>query len=192
MFIELKQRQWWIRKHITLLDDGIHYVSRDHDSQADLKIDYSSVSAREKGFEKTEYYNRIQQVSWFLAAIGIIRSAIMNPETSQFLLGVGMSLLLGVLGWGVYRLVRTDYLCVMLDDNTALYLLKNKPNEKAVREFIDQLFAKRKAFYREKYFYIDYEGERKSELSRMEWLRAEDIISENEYLVVVDEINENL
>jgi hypothetical protein len=192
MFLELKQRQWWIRKHLTLLPDGLHYYSKDHENETDLKIEFSQVSSRDKSFVKTERYPKILNVAYFVAAIGILRSAVMYPSNAEFLTGVGISLALGLVGVLIYRLVKTDYFCILLDDNTALFLLRRNPSAKEVANFTDALFTARKAHYRKEYFFIDYEGERKQELERMKWLFSEKIITENEYLVVVDEINENL
>jgi hypothetical protein len=70
--------------------------------------------------------------------------------------------------------------------------LQRDPSIKEVASFTDAIYDQRKVFFRKQYFFIDYDGERKQELGRMKWLFSESIISENEYLVVVDEINENL
>jgi hypothetical protein len=106
--------------------------------------------------------------------------------------GVGVGILIALFSFLLYRLIRSRYFCVAIDGGPAMFLLLNEPGEKTVEEFVDSLFEARKACYRKEYFFIDYRGKRREELNRMQWLRSEGVISENEYLVVVDEINENL
>jgi hypothetical protein len=71
-------------------------------------------------------------------------------------------------------------------------MIRNSPSEQVVSSFVDKIYEARALDYRDRFFYIDYEAKRESELGKMKWLREEDLITENEYLVVVDEINESL
>jgi len=192
MFRELKQKHFWIRKQVTLLSDGVHYYSKDQDNETDIKIEFDQVASRDKCFLKTERYIRVLHVSWFVTAVGILRSAVLYPSNFDFFIGVLVSLGLGILGFLLYRQVKTQYFCILLTDNSAMFLLQRDPSVKEVASFTDGLYEQRKAFFRKIYFFIDYDGERKQELGRMKWLFEENIITENEYLVVVDEINENL
>ena len=73
-----------------------------------------------------------------------------------------------------------------------LWVLYNKPTNTDAEEFIDELFERRKQYYRDQYFHIDYENNKKNEIDKMKWLKSENIITESEYNVVLDEIEENI
>lgn len=192
MVKKLTQHKGWIRKECHLIPDGLHFHSRILHEEADVQIPFTRIMARSKILNRTERYPLILQISAFLVAVGILRSALIYPSNLDFLLGVGASLLLGLVGFLVFRLVKTEYIGLPLDDEEAVFFLRNHPSEIEVQQFFDAIYQARRDFIRKEFFFIDYEGERRAELSRMKWLRTENIISENEYLVVVDEINENL
>ena len=71
-------------------------------------------------------------------------------------------------------------------------VLYDKPTKIEAEQFIDQIFEKRKEYYREQYFHIAYENDKKTEIDRMKWLKSEDIISDSELNVVIEEIEENI
>lgn len=192
MVKDLTQHKGWIRKECHLIPDGLHFHSRILHEEADVQIPYTRIMSRSKILNRTERYPLILQITAFLVAVGVLRSALIYPSNFDFLLGVCASLLLGLVGFLVFRLVKTEYIGLPLDDEEAIFFLRNHPSEMEVQQFFDAIYQARREFIRKEFFFIDYEGERRSELSRMKWLRTENIISENEYLVVVDEINENL
>lgn len=189
---ELTQRKGWIRKECHIIPDGLHFHSRILHEEADVQIPFTRILSRGKLLHRTEHYPLILQITAFLVAVGVLRSAIIYPSNLDFALGTGTILLLGLLGFLVFRLVKTEYIGLPLDEEEAIFFLKNHPSDVEVEQFFDAIYQARKNFIRKEFFFIDYEGERRTELSRMKWLRTENIISENEYLVVVDEINENL
>jgi hypothetical protein len=89
-------------------------------------------------------------------------------------------------------LTQIKYYAVGLEDNKNFMVLYDKPTKIEAEEFIDQIFLSRKQYYREQYFHIDYDNDKKAEIDRMKWLRSEDIISEKEFIVVIEEIEENI
>jgi hypothetical protein len=94
--------------------------------------------------------------------------------------------------YAYYYLTQIKYYAVGLEDNKNFMVLYDKPTKIEAEEFIDQIFVRRKQYYREQYFHIDYDNDKKSEIDRMKWLKSEDIISEKEFIVVIEEIEENI
>lgn len=68
-------------------------------------------------------------------------------------------------------------------------MIHNNPNQEVFEQFVDAIFEARKRNYREHYFYINEENDKKTELSRMKWLLKEHIITDEEYEDMIDEIN---
>lgn len=73
-----------------------------------------------------------------------------------------------------------------------MFILYNKPNKASCDNFINKIFEERKVYYRANYFFINYENDKDTELNKMQWLLKEEVITENEYNVVHDEIIKNL
>jgi hypothetical protein len=79
-----------------------------------------------------------------------------------------------------------------LSEGKSFMILYDNPSEFAVTVFIDEIYESSKQHYRNNYFFINYDNPAKTELDKMKWLFAENMISENECNVVVDEIMEAL
>ena len=70
--------------------------------------------------------------------------------------------------------------------------VETKPTKIEAAKFIDEIFTKRRAYYRDQYFHVDYDNQKKSEIDKMKWLRSENIITDKEFFVVLEEIEANL
>lgn len=128
-----------------------------------------------------------------IAGLAFLRAMLaMNKDLSITLAVIAMSLVIAGLTYGYYFFTRVKYYAVGLEDNKRFLVIFDKPTQAAVLEFLDELYDRRKIYYRGEYFHINYENNRKAEIDKMKWLLSENIISENEYNVVVDEINEEI
>ena len=93
---------------------------------------------------------------------------------------------------GYFFVTRVKYYLIDLEDNKCFFVLVNKPNSITVNNFIDEIFERRRKYFRVNFFQIDFDNTRTSEIEKMKWLKSEEIITQSEFEVVVEEINETL
>jgi hypothetical protein len=92
-------------------------------------------------------------------------------------LPLSAALLSGVL----YRYRQQNYIILETCDRRKVVFLRDKPNRKALEQFLAQLWLQRKEYLREKYFYINYDRDWKQQTDRLRWLLEQNVISKAEY-----------
>ncbi len=188
-----KQGKLFIKKGYTFKEDGLDFYSKDYDGEFTKFIHFNEIEPRNKCRIYTEKYPKILQGGLLLAVAALLRGLLTNDiDLKKSLIITGIVAFFGLVTILAYFIFRIKYFLIELEDETQIFVLLDSPSKQKMEEFIDELFKRRRTYYREQYFYINYESERQKELDKMKWLRNEDIISENEFLVVVDEINESL
>jgi hypothetical protein len=187
-----KQHKYFTRKTFTFKDDGVEMFTKEMDGEYSKLIHYDDMKPRSESRIYTEKYPKFLQTGLVITAIGLIRALTVTEDVWRMILALTISAIIGLIVVGLYYTIHINYYLIELEDDTQMFIIRDKPNQKAAEEFIDLVFEKRKAFYRDKYFYINYEGDKEKELNRMFWLKSEKLISNNEYNVVIDEIHEKL
>ena len=190
---EFRQSKLFIKMSFKFNEEGIDYNTKDLDGEFSKFIHFNDIEPRKKCRLYTEKYPRLLHFG-LLASIIAFMYLLMNSTghlNTSIIVGT-ILLTCGILLVLAYFLIQITYYLIELEDETQLFVIFNRPSEKKMDDFIDEVFLRRKKYYREQYFYINYEGTKEKELGRMSWLKDENIISHNEYNVVVDEINDNL
>jgi len=124
--------------------------------------------------------------------IGLVRASLFySDNTDRAILSGVFTIIISFGVIGAYFFLQKKYLLIELDNDTQIFILKDNPNKKEFDKFIENLYLKRAKYYKKNYFFIDYDGEKKKQVSKMEWLKKEKIISKIEYDFMIEEINLN-
>jgi hypothetical protein len=68
-----------------------------------------------------------------------------------------------------------------VQNNSGLNLYRNKPSEKAVDEFVQKMFRLRNAYFQKKYGRFLDEESLENKMARLNYLRAQEVLSEEEF-----------
>lgn len=189
---EFFQRKLFLKKKFSFKENGIDIAFTDKDGDFSLFIKFDRISSRDNVRIHTKRKSLVLRFGLLAAFLTLARGFLTaKTDIKTTIAIVFVSLFIAGATYTYYYLTQLKYFAVGLEDNKSFMVIYGKPSVEKAEEFIDEIFERRKEYYRNQYFYIDYENEKKSEIEKMKWLRSEDIISENEFNVVLDEINEN-
>ena len=187
---ELKQQKFLLEKHFLIKRGGIECRTKDLRSDQSEFISFADFEERAKAKEYTSKFPIIFFTGLCFVLLGLARAALLLDENyAKSILAGGITMLLGIGILAVYRWVQIKYFLVQLEDNKQLYMLLDKPNKADFNDFVHVMYEARRRNYREHYFYINEESDKKTELGRMKWLLNENIITEEEYENITEEIN---
>ncbi len=187
------QKILFTKKKFSFKENGIDIDLKDNDGDFSLFIHFDRILSRNNIRISTKKRKRVLQIGLLFAGLTFLRGiTAINSDINAMFAAIATSLIIAGIVYLYYYLTTVKYYSIPLEDNKVFQVFFNKPSKEEASAFIDEIYERRKTYYRDNYFFIDYENEKKKELSRMNWLLSENIISENEYNVVVDEINENI
>ena len=192
-------KQKLIQKHLfktekfTIKENGLEQYLKDYEGVFTRFYPFDDFSRR-TNHTFTEAKKRFLTIGVImLLAVPILVKAILlfenDNNTTIALLTGSIIAVLGLFFIAYFFLSQKQNLLLDLDNEEQVFIVVNKPNRKEVEEFIDTFYKKRKEYYREKYFYIDFKGKREEEIGKVKWLKDEDIISKSEYDEAVSKIN---
>ena len=185
------QKTFGLKKKYTFNEKGIEIEFTDKDGDFSFFINFDNISPRENVRIHTKRKANVLKYGLIIALLTLIRGFLTaKTDLQTTFIVISLSLLIGIGTYVYYHLTKMKYYSVGLEDGKITRILYNKPTVEGAEEFIDEIFKRRKQYYRDNYFKIDYENEKQSELDKIKWLKSENIITENEFNVVVDEINE--
>ena len=90
-------------------------------------------------------------------------------------------LVLGCLSAILYQHRQQNYIILETCDRRQVVFLRDKPNRQALEVFLARLWLYRRQYLRDKYFYINYDGDFKQQTERLNWLLEEKAIARSEY-----------
>ncbi|MTK53061.1 hypothetical protein [Paludibacter sp.] len=187
------QRTFLIKRKFIFKEDGLQIELKDNDGDFSYFVHFDDILSREKVQITTIKKKIVLQIGFAFAGLMLLKAIIgYNSDPKSALAAIGTSFIIAMLAYVYYQLTLIKYYSVSLDNDTVFLVFFNKPSKTQALHFVDEVFERRRSYLRENYFYIDYENQRKKELNKMEWLYSENIITQNEYEVVVDEINERI
>ncbi|QBN17973.1 hypothetical protein [Flavobacterium nackdongense] len=185
------QKTFGLKKKYTFKEKGLEIEFTDKDGDFSFFINFDNISPRENVRIHTKRKTNVLKYGLIIALLTLIRGFLTaKTDLQTTLIVISLSLAIGVGTYIYYHLTKMKYYSVGLEDGKITRILYDKPTIEKAEEFIDEIFKRRKKYYRDNYFKIDYENEKQSELDKIKWLKSENIITENEFNVVVDEINE--
>ena len=187
------QRTLFLKKKFTFKNNGINIDFTDKDGDFSMFISFDRITSRENVRVNTKRKRLILRYGLLAAFLTLARGFLTaQTDTKATLIIVLVAIFIAGVAYAYYYLTQVKYYAVGLEDNKNFMVLYDKPTKIEAEQFIDQIFEKRKEYYREQYFHIAYENDKKTEIDRMKWLKSEDIISDSEFNVVIEEIEENI
>ena len=187
------QRTLFLKKKFTFKNNGINIDFTDKDGDFSMFISFDRITSRENVRVNTKRKRLILRYGLLAAFLTLARGFLTaQTDTKATLIIVLVAIFIAGVAYAYYYLTQVKYYAVGLEDNKTFMVLYDKPTKIEAEQFIDQIFEKRKEYYREQYFHIAYENDKKTEIDRMKWLKSEDIISDSEFNVVIEEIEENI
>lgn len=181
--IELEQKSRFKTEAYKITETGLETYLKDYEGVFTRFYHFDDFSRRtNRTFTETE-------PKFLKIGIGIITLGIIIFKCSKFfenienvlMLSGLISAIVGLCLVAYFFLNRKQNFLLEMDNDEQVFILMDKPNKVEVEEFIETFYKKRKEYYRERYFYIDFKGKREQEISRIKWLKDEDIISKIEY-----------
>lgn len=106
--------------------------------------------------------------------------------------GIVSSAVIASLAWLVFFLSSKTLLIIKTVSGREIEFFSQGKSKEALALFLEDLYATRNVFFRTNFFFIDYESSRESELEKMQWLLEEGVITESEFEVVKEEIENTL
>ena len=187
------QKTLFLKKKFTFKNNGVNIEFTDKDGDFSIFINYDRITSRENVHVNTKRKRLVLRYGLLAAFFILVRGFLTaQTDTKTTIIISLVALFVACSTYAYYYLTQVKYYAVGLENNKSFMVLYNKPTNIEAEEFMDELFEKRKQYYRQQYFHIDYESNKKIEIDRMKWLKSEDIITEGEYMVVIEEIEENL
>jgi hypothetical protein len=187
------QKKLFLKKKFTFKNNGINVDFTDKDGDFSMFIKFDRITSRDNVHVNTKRKRLILRYGLLGAFLTLARGFLTaQTDTKTTVVITLVAIFIAGSTYAYYYLTQIKYYAVGLEDNKNFMVLYDKPTKIEAEEFIDQIFVRRKQYYREQYFHIDYDNDKKSEIDRMKWLKSEDIISEKEFIVVIEEIEENI
>lgn len=185
--IELKQKIVIEERNFKLTDEGLEMFCDDIEGKNNSVYAFDEFSNETRDY--TEKFPKLIYFGVLLLLAGYIRTAILIDKSfatsllsGQLLAGLGVVLIL------IYYFYQVDYKLLCLDIEKQVFIIADKPSKEEVLEFIKTFYEMRKTDYRNRYFKINFENDKEKEIDRMKWLRKEEIITNNEFEFMLEEI----
>ena len=187
------QKAIFIKKKFTFKEKGVNIDFTDKNGDFSMFIRYDRISSKENVRVNTRRKALVWRFGLLAAFLTLTRGFLTaTTDAKTTVTVVCVALFIAAATYAYYYFTQVKYYAVKLNDDKVFMVLYNKPTIEEAKRFIDELFERRKQYYRDRYFNIDYENDKRTELDWMKWLRSENIITESEFDVVVEEINENI
>lgn len=183
--MELHQRSLFEKRSFYIEDEALRCIVRDSSGETEVYINYEDLTnvVRNHFVKNSRLFFIALSFSVFSIA-GVLYSFSMGTNIRHTGFWIAIAVVIGLF----YQITKKQYKLINLNNDKALFIIKNKPSKSMMNHFIDELFAKRKAYLRENYYYIDGDNSREKELSRLNWLLKEKVITNDEYQFAKDEL----
>jgi len=190
---EFFQKTLFLKKRFIFKENGVDIEFSDRDGDFSMFIGFDRIASRNNVRINTKRKRLVLRYGLLAAALILARGLLtINTDFKTTIVVIALAVFIAGGAYAYYYFTQLKYYSVGLEDKKIFMVIYNKPSIAEAKEFLDELFERRKQYYRDEYFYINYENTKKSEADKMKWLRSEDVISDNEFNVVIDEINANV
>jgi hypothetical protein len=103
-------------------------------------------------------------------------------------LWAGLFLLASPIFYFLYYRSKAAFTVIKTSEGTNLLILKDKNHD----EIVGQIYSSRNEYLKDNYLEINYDNEANSELNKFSWLKEQGIISEKEFVVIREEIEDKM
>lgn len=191
----LLQRHFFSKRIASLREHGLELEIRDISLETTHFFAYQEITKESR--RVTVRRGAILFVGAVLVLVNLtLLSALLSRQPDKwvdFLLYAAItSAVISVLAWLVYLLSAKSLLILKTTTGREIELFNHKAGQQGLAEFLTDLYTARNTYFRSNFFFIDYESNREAELDKMAWLLEEGVITESEFEVVKEEIENTL
>jgi hypothetical protein len=176
--MELHQKTLFEKRSFYLLSNKLKLYLKNEEGEHENYISYENLKGEAK--ISCRHNSRFLFVTIIMVTFStciLLQSFITNQGFIYTILPLSAALLSAVL----YRYRQQNYIILETCDRRKVVFLRDKPNRKALEQFLAQLWLQRRQYLREKYFYINYDRDWKQQTDRLRWLLEQNVISNAEY-----------
>ncbi len=151
--MELHQQAWLEKRSFILLPNQLKFHLKD------TRGEYESYISYEKLKNEAQIRSQRNHKLFFITVVAttfdfciLLQSIMLNSGFIHLILPGIITVFFAIL----YKLKKQEYVIVETVDYQRVVFLRDKPNRRALENFLDRLWIQRKRYLREKYFYISY------------------------------------
>ncbi|MCX6351711.1 MAG: hypothetical protein NTX03_07605 [Bacteroidetes bacterium] len=178
-------------RKITISDNGLYIWHKEPGYRSSYFVKFELIRR-----QTSTYFEGKTNFLWYAFIcifLGVLQAVLLINQIGAYVgVGIGLALLTGVALHGMYYFTSQEYLVVPLSDGTNFTLISNRPSSTQVQQFLSDMIKARNEYIRKNYFIIDYGSSRRDEQTKMRWLLDEGIITNSEFEVVIEEIENEL
>ena len=176
--MELHQKTLWEKRSFFLLPSKLKLYLKDSKGEHENYISYESLKGEAKiSCRKNPKLLFLATAMVTFSICILLQSLIIDRGFSYIVFPLIVALISAVL----YQYRQQNYIILETGDRRQVIFLRDKPNRRALEQFLTQLWQHRKQYLREKYFYISYDRDLKKQTERLRWLLEQNIITKSEY-----------
>lgn len=182
--MELHQKAWLEKRSFILLPNKLKIYLKDGKGEYENYISYEKLKGEAKMRSHRNhklFFITITAISFTICIL--LQSIILKNGFAHAIFPSIITFILLVL----YKTKKQDYIIVETVDYKRIVFLRNKPNPRALDNFLDQLWIQRKRYLREKYFYINHSQDTQKQIERLRWLFEQKVITKTEFKFAKDD-----
>ena len=178
--MELHQKRLLEKRSFFLLPNNLKIQLQNSSGELENYISYESLKGEVKiSSRKNPQLLFLSVAMSACAACILVQSLLLNRGLAYSIFPLIIAVLSGIL----YQYKQQNYSIVETGDRRKIIFLRDRPNRRALEQFLAQLWTYRKQYLREKYFYINVNSDRdlKQQTRRLRWLLEQGAIAKAEY-----------
>ena len=176
--MELHQRSLLEKRSFFLLPNKLKIYLQDTTGETESYICYESLKNEAQVCRRKHPQLLFLTIAMLSFTVCILLQSLL---TKQGLYYSVFPLAVAVLSIVLYQYKQQSYIIVKTYDFQRIIFLKDKPNRQALEKFLACLWAYRKQYLREQYFYINHDRDLQQQTERLRWLLEQNIITKAEY-----------
>ena len=178
--MELHQRTLLEKRSFFLLSNKLKLHLKDAKGERENYINYESLKGEAKITCRKNSKLLFLAIAMLTFAVCIFLQNLISERGLGFVY-VFLPLFLACLSAILYQHRQQDYIVLETCDRRKVVFLRDKPNRQALEIFLARLWLYRRQYLRDKYFYINYDGDFERQTERLKWLLNEKAIARSEY-----------
>jgi len=175
----LSQKKNFVKKEFKITNSKLHYNIIKTGNENEVDIPFENIEGDKLSNKTSNNALLVISIAFYRISIStlIAKFVTINVEPYAYIVWFVLASILFIL----YRNSRSEYWKIKLADNNYLFFHKNIPNEQEVNEFIETLISNRNEYLISTYSQIDKNLDYKSQLQNLKWLKAIDVITNENF-----------
>lgn len=183
------QKNFFIKKKFTFTENGIDQEFSDNDGTFSLFVRYEDILSKEYVKVNTKKKGNVLKFGLLISLLTLLRGFIIGKSDWQTtVIVVILSLLIALGTYLYYSLTKEIYYSIRMKEKF-FQVLYDKPSPLEAKKFVDEIFERRKKYFRDKYFIVNNKNYKEDEIDKFEWLKSENFITVQEYNDSLNKIN---